>query len=185
MFRYLTLFVIIGIGSAGVLLTNGDFEQELSVGWLQFAQYQGASDSIDRATSFDPDPDYEVRVKKYCAGNMKLYQCTEIPTTDLEFSVYAKLYADVSSSSYWSAAAIILAYINNSNTVLGETRICYKTSSCPWSNSPTLHLIVVTDPNNWYNYSFNIADELTNLPGVNPSDIARIEVSLYSVSNAC
>ncbi len=185
--RYLALLLIVGISSAAVLITNGDFEQELDIGWMQTIQGELSLDTIDRATDYDPDPDYEVRVRKYDAAYAKVSQTVNIATTDLEFSVYTKLYAHeyTPAENYWATASVALSYLDNNNTVLGETRICYNSPHCPYTNSDVFHMIEVVDPNNWYDYSFNINDELTNLGGVNPSDIAKIEVALYDTTDGC
>ncbi|UCG93264.1 MAG: hypothetical protein JSV97_06090 [candidate division WOR-3 bacterium] len=187
MYKYLALFLIIGISNAGVLLTNGDFEQELDIGWTQRIQGSNSYDTLNRATGYDPDPDYEVKVRKYDAAYMKLYQTVNIPTTDLEFSVNANLYAYEydPADTFWASASVTLFYLDNDNNVLGQTRICYNSPHCPYTNSDFFHMIEATSPNNWHNYSFNIDDELVELPGVNPADIAKIEVALYDTTNGC
>jgi hypothetical protein len=89
MHKYLVLFLIIGISNAGVLLTNGDFEEPLATGWFQGSSGSGFM-TIVRETYYDPDPDYEVFVHKGDeTGSIKLFQTVVIPTTDLEFSVNA------------------------------------------------------------------------------------------------
>ena len=185
--KYLVLLLFIGVGSAGVLMTNGTFEQALTVGWSQAIGTPLSSDTIDRQIYFDPDADYEARVKKYDATHAILYQTVNIPTTDLNFSVNAKLYAyeDNSTTSYWAAAAVILRYLDNSNNLLGETRIAYKSPHCPWTNSNTVHIITVTNPNNWSNYSFNIDSELSNLPLLNPRNIKKIQIALLDTTDGC
>jgi len=187
MFKYMVPFLVIGISSAGPLLTNGDFEQTLDTAWTQTAYYPTYLDTIDRATGFHPDLDYEVRVKKYDYAYARLSQTVDIWTTDLEFSVDAKLYAYeyTSTASYWATASIVLAYRNVNGGLLGQTRICYNTPHCPYTNSSTFHMRLAPDPNNWYTYSFNINDELDSLPGVNPADVAKIEVALYDTTNGC
>jgi len=184
MVKYLTALIIVlfGSGYAGVLITNGDFEEPLTTGWHQAAG--GSYCYVDRATNYDPDADYEAsaRVDSLSGGGVAvLYQEVAIPTTDLEFSVNAKLFAwDNNADTLCCAgAAVIITYIDGSGTSLGETKICRFTDPFNWSNSSTCHLIISPDTN-WHNYSFNINDELTNLPGVNPADIKKIKVSLYA-----
>lgn len=181
------LLLTISIGFSGRLLTNGDFEQPLNVGWSSAFGLQNTSDTIDRQTYFDFDPDYEVRVKKYDEIYAKLYQTVNIPTTDLDFSVTAKLYAleYTPTATYWAAAAICLRYLDANGNQLGETRIAYKTPHSPWTSTSTIHLINVTDPNNWYNYSFNLNNELANLPGVNPTQIRKVQIALLDTTNGC
>ncbi len=178
--KYIIVMVIIaGLMFAENLLVNGDFEAPITTGW-QSAQ-SGSNVTIDRATTYDPDPDYEAQSKKgYGSGYAKLYQVVDVATTDLLFTIDALLYAydNNADTSCWAAAAVIISYKNSVNTVLGETRICSYTTPCSWQSTSTCHLIHA--PNNvWQNHSFNIDDELTNLPGVNPAQISKIEVSLY------
>lgn len=187
MYRCMMLFLVIGISNAGVLLTNGDFEQTLDIGWTDTIAWQTSIDTIDRGTGFDPDADYEARVKKYDYAYAILSQTVGVWTTDLEFSVTAKLYAHEYDplDAYWATAGIVLSYLDESDSVLGQTRICYNTPHCPYMNSSTFHMRLAPDTSNWYSYSFSIDDELDSLAGVNPADIAKIEVALYDTTSGC
>lgn len=182
MHRYLTLLLLATLGSASVLITNGDFEELLTVGWSM--TMNGANTSISRQTGFDPDPDYEASVYKGTGdGYTELYQMAYIPTTDLEFSVSLKVYASSNSTTCWAAGAFVISYLNDTGDVLGESIIYYASSACTWTNTPTRHLIPAAD-SNWHDYSFNINSELSNLSGVNPVNIACIEVSLYGIADS-
>lgn len=188
MSRYLLLLLILfAISNAGRLLTNGDFEYPLSTGWYSIFGLANTYDTIDRQTYFHPDPDYEVRVKKYDAVYAKLSQTVNVPTTNLQFGVSAKLYALEynPSATYWAAAAVCLRYLDANGNQLGETRIAHMSPHCPWTNTNTVHIIPVTDPNNWYDYRFNVNNELANLPGVNPSQIRKIQVALLDTTDGC
>jgi hypothetical protein len=182
MHRYLALLLLAVFGSASVLITNGDFEQDLNTGWDQ--TLSGASASILRGTTYDPDPDYEAYAYKGTGdGYAKLYQTAYIPTTDLEFSIWVKLIASSNSTTCWAGAAFVITYMDDSGDMLGETMICRATSASTWSNSPTRHLITAADTF-WHEYSFNIDTELQNLSGINAADVARIEVSLYGFADS-
>ncbi len=187
MCKYLVLFYIIGFTQASVLLTNGDFEQVLDSGWTDKIAGASTLDTIDRQTHFHPDVDYEARVKKYDDAYAKLFQTVDIPTTDLEFSVYTKLYAYEYNpiGVNWITAAVVLAYLDENDSLLGQTRICYNSPRCPYTNTPTFHMIPHPDPSSWSTYSFNIDDELRNLSDVTPSDIAKITVALFDTTNGC
>jgi hypothetical protein len=177
--RYFMLLLLVTFGSASVLITNGDFEDELSTGWSQLMSGTGVM-AITRNTTYDPDPDYEVMAHKGDGtGCTELYQITHIPTTDLEFSVNAKLYVFGTSSECWSGAALSISYLDASDSLLGWSRICARTVACPWVNNNSCHVIQAADTS-WHNYAFNIDDELTNLPGINGADIAKIQVSLIA-----
>ena len=179
MHKYLALFLIIGISNAGVLLTNGDFEEPFETGWFQGSSGSGVM-TIVRATNYDPDPDYEVFVHKGDeTGSIKLFQTVVIPTTDLEFSVNAKLIVYGTSAQCWSGAGVCIWYLDASNVVLGSSKICARTVACPWQSNNSCHVIAATDTL-WNNYAFNIDDELVNVPAVNGSDVAKIQVSLLA-----
>lgn len=179
MHKYIILFVLVSLGSASVLLTNGDFELPLTTGWQQVEG--GSYSEINRATTYDPDPDYEAYAKDQYGNYAKLWQTVNIPTTDLEFAVNAKLYAydNNQDTLCWAGAAITISYLDASGLLLGKTMICRYTTPCPWANSSTCHLIIAPNTN-WNFYSFNINSELGNLPGVNPTDVEKIEVALYA-----
>lgn len=182
----IVILIFAGLIFADNLLTNGDFEQELDVGWQQSMTANGV---IDRATTYDPDQDYEAKVYQYeSSGYTTLYQEIGILSVDLpvtEFSCKAKMNAYSTIPSDWAAAAVIVSYMNESSTVLGETRITYKTVGCPWTNTSTMHVISVADVS-WQDFSFNLNDELTtNLPGVNPAEVVKIKIALYDTLIWC
>lgn len=189
-------FIFAGLMVAGTaavvdaheLVVNGDFELDIATGWT-IDSIEGMTpyyDTLDRGVDFDSDPDFEARVKKYDSAHARLSQLFDVSTTNLDFAIAVKLYAVEynPAGTYFAAAAVVLSYMNDSGAVLGETRICYKTSHCIWANTATLHLIEVPD-SNWNVYAFNVNDELTNLPGVNPPDIAKVKVALFDTTDGC
>jgi hypothetical protein len=167
--------------SAFNLLINGDFELPLATGWSTIA---GDSVTIDRGTFYDPDPDFEAHIAQTTStGEGALVQAIDLPGVDTEFS--ARMTCDASATfSAWAAAGIRLVYQTQWGIGLGETRIVACTRDCPWVSGPTMHLISAPE-NYWFEYSFNIAAELTNLPGVDPSCVRRIEVRVMTAMNNC
>ena len=164
------------------LIANGDFEEPLTTGWESVTS--GSNIIINRAINYDPDPDYEAYVYKGTgSGYARLYQIVDAPTTDLDFAVNTKLYAYATATA-WSGAAVVISYLDEQSSLLGETYICDRSTYCPWANTPTCHIIPAPD-SLWHNYGFNIDDELTNLSGVNPSDIKKIQISLYCQTYWC
>lgn len=166
------------------LLINGDFEQDLSIGWQRDSV--GSYIYIDRATTYDGDPNYEAKVHKDYAGTgiAALHQTVDVPSTDLTFTCNAKVWAydNDADTLTWAGAAVKIMYLNSSGTLLGETRICDFTAPGTWQNSSTRHLIMVSD-SFWHNYALNIDDEITNnLPGVNPAQVAKIKVALFDTT---
>jgi hypothetical protein len=177
------MFFAAATGASAVeLLTNGTFEQDLSIGWLTYTY--GSLDTVTRGTGYEADPDYELCVyRDYGSGYCQASQTVDVSTTDLAFSVKARLWAydNDADTLCWAASAIQIFYLNLSDVVLGETRICYKTAPCPWSSNTTLHIINAND-DLWHTYSFNINTELANLPGVTPSAVKKIRVAAYDTT---
>ncbi|KPK64697.1 hypothetical protein AMJ83_00405 [candidate division WOR_3 bacterium SM23_42] len=171
------MLIFAGVVFAANMLTNGDFEQDLSVGWDQTIAGIG---TITRGTTYYPDPDYEAYVYKADGnGFVTLFQAVDVEHTDLVFSVDAKLYIFATSSQCWAGAAVCVSYLNASDAVLGWTRICTFSIACPWYSNDTCHVIEAPDTS-WHSYTFNIEDELQSLPGITPSEIAKIEVALLA-----
>ena len=175
--RLLILVLMIGIGAASNYIDNGDFEQALSVGWAQTAA--GGGTTINRGTNYQPDPDYEVYLYKGTGttGYARLWQTADVPTCQLDVSFDAKLYAWDNHTGAWAGAAVIIAYLDDANTQLGETRIAMMSPQNPWANSADCHIISVND-SLWHTYNFNIGDELNNVPAVDPDEVTKIQITL-------
>ncbi len=164
------------------LAVNGGFEEPLASGWRQ--ETQGSAWTIDRATTYDPDPDYEASVRQNTgSGSARLCQDVVLPSTDVEFSVRARIQATATATA-WAGAAVVLSYLDQLGSPLGETYICVKTLYCPWTDTPTTHLIFAP-VNTWHDCAFNLADELANLPGVSPAAIHSVQVSLLVRAADC
>jgi hypothetical protein len=171
----LLVTLVLGLAAGQELLINGDFEQELTVGWAQ-AESGVGTHTINRDTSYHPDPDYEAYTYQYDnPGWARLSQAVSVPGVNLLLSFWGSFEEVGGSSSCWPAACICVNYLDAGNAVLGETRYFYSTYA-NWVPSPTLSLIRITDPA-WNQYTLNIVEELSqNLPGVNPADVAKVEV---------
>ncbi|UCG29218.1 MAG: hypothetical protein JSV53_06750 [candidate division WOR-3 bacterium] len=186
--RYcLVLAVIVGLCGATNYITNGDFEQPLSPGWFQSSY--GTDVTITRGTAYHPDPDNEVYLYKYGTGTTGmghaiLYQTTDIPTTNINVSFDAAMYAWDNYPGIWAASAVIVGYLDSDGALLGETRVTNMTDECPWVNGATMHLLPVTD-DDWHSYSFNIDDELMYLPGVDPEQVSKVKVTLMDTMISC
>jgi hypothetical protein len=159
-------------------LINGDFEQELTLGWTRNVSALSYADEINRITDLDSDDDYELIIEKINPGHIKLLQTVDILSADLQFSVNANLRAIEynPNASYWAAAAVCLRYLNTKDDLLGETRITHKSPHCPWQATSRLHIIDTPEADLWHAYSFNINDELLNLSGVQANEVKKIQV---------
>ena len=92
--------VLVTAVSASEMLVNGDFEQELTVGWT-FTDSGTGTHTCDRATDYHPDPDYEAQTYQYDnPGWARLGQTVDVPSPLLALSFWAKFeYSGGSSSS--------------------------------------------------------------------------------------
>jgi hypothetical protein len=168
--------------SLGVeLLENGDFEQPLSDGWTQ--ETQGVNYTFQRSTTFDPDPDYEVYVRKYLMGHALLKQTVPVSSVNILFKADAQFvnYCESNPYGYFAASAVRIQYENSAGNVLGESRIYRGTALCNWVNTSTLHLIQALNTS-WNSYEILLEDEMAYLPGVDSKEISQITVSIYAYS---
>jgi hypothetical protein len=175
----LLLPLLLGFAAGQELLTNGDFEQDLTVGWTRVDTGYGTHDAA-RDTTYHPDPDYEAFVYQYDnPGVTQLVQYVDAPGTVMTFSFWAKFEEGGGSSSCWPAGCVSIYYCDAANTILGETRFFYSTYA-NWTPSPTLSLHQTTTAD-WTQYTLDVAEELSqNLGGVNPDDVARIGVAVVA-----
>ncbi len=185
-FGVMVLLVVALPVVAADLITNGNFEQDLSIGWEQDEKiHYNVSKCEISSDDYNSDGDKEAYTYTYLGYHATLYQTVSMQSQDVLFSASAKLYPSKGVGGYWAVSAIRIYYLDSSENTLGETRIYATSGTCPWSNSSTVHLIKVSDTG-WHDYSFNIQDELANLSGVNPSNIAKLKVALYCyVDKAC
>ena len=186
----LVIALLLGATALGrELVRNGNFELPPDSSWQTYV-WGDFSDTgnchLWYRHDLQPDRDFEVMIHKMLHQGMKLSQKVEIPGLDLGFSASCRLWAKTERESLFAAGCIALEYLNESDSVLGETRIYAATSGCDWESSPVLHLIRVSDSMNWYDYRFNIGSELDNLPGVNRDSVAAVNVYLMAyVLNNC
>jgi hypothetical protein len=172
----LTLLLALAFGQN--LLTNGDFEQDLSVGWTRDSSGYGYR-VVDRRADLQPDPDYEARCSLYSgAGSIALRQSVDVPHSYLGVSFHAKFDVYGTSSTCWPVAYVGIGYLDDANNLLGETRVYHHNTYCTWVPTGTLSLIEVTNPD-WTEYYVDVVQELSeHLPGVNPADIRKVRISL-------
>jgi len=179
----LLLLSLISIpASALELVTNPGFEEPLTVGWE--TEMVGSGNVATRATTYDPDGDYEARIYRGTgSGSIRLSQIVAIPNLDVDFAVNAKI-AAAATSTAWAAGAISITYLNGDGFKLGETRFFYGSTYCSWESSNTTHLIPVT-PNLWQELTLNLEEEMSNLPGVNPADVSKLKIAMYGLVTDC
>lgn len=174
------IFVLPLYAGAGELVTNGAFENDLPPAWQ--SETVGADSSVARDVGHDADPDYEVLVSKGTGnGHARLSQTIVIPSTDVDFSVNAKMQVSVSDGGPWAAAGVAIRYEDHFGNVVGSTMILGKTRLCPWEDSDTLHLIEAPDEE-WNSYDFSLDNELVNLAAIDPLSVRQLRISLFGLT---
>jgi len=173
----LSAFLTAGFGQQ--LVSNGGFEDGLD-GWTQ---QNSGSFFITCDTSFQTDPDYEVRVYKSLAGYARVRQTVELPSTLVRFSVSAKLRAAKGTNAgYYAYAAVVLYYLNAADSVLGKTMIVQRVGSFNPVSDSFQHIIEVVNVD-WQDHVFVLGDELASIPGVHNDSVAKVMISLESAGN--
>jgi len=164
------------------MLTNGDFEQDLNVGWTHLDSGSGTHE-VNRDASYEPDPDYEAYIYQYDnPGSTQLVQTVDIPCALMQFSFRGSFEESGGSSSCWPAACVCLVYYNAADAPLGETRYYYSTYA-NWTESPVLSLYRITDPA-WNEYTLDVQQELaTKLTGVDPAEVVKVGVNLMAYTS--
>jgi hypothetical protein len=179
----LSLFIA-APATAMELVANGAFEQELEPAWT--VETAGVAAFTVRATTLQPDPDYEVLVQKDSGnGHAKVYQTIVVPSVDLALSVTARFQsaADFGEAHPWAAAAVMIYYEDQFGGLQGTTCIGRLTGYCPWANTGTFHIIPAANEN-WNTYTLSIADELQNFPAAASDQVTRIRIVLAAVVGA-
>ena len=179
---FLLLGAAVGQATPLEFVVNGGFEQEIEIGWQQY--YEATNSSIGRNSDLDDDPDQELGLRfDNGIGEMAVWQRFAIANTDLDIATTIKARTSASGGA-WVAAGIRFGYLDRNLAVLGRTFIGRMSTDCPWYASPTLHLVTAAN-NQWEQYVFNLNDELANLPGVDPSEVAYLEVEVLSEAENC
>jgi hypothetical protein len=167
------------------LLTNGDFEQPLETGWTQTVNNAAGAGTFERTDTLgQPTPGYAARVRKDLAYYASLSQTVSVPGSDLELRLDGRLRIGGGSSTCWPVAAVILHYRDAAGTSLGNSRIYLHNQYCTWVSGDTQHLIDITTPDVWTEYSLDVRNEIAaNLPGINPDAVRKVTVDLFAYDN--
>jgi len=170
------------LGSPLQCVVNGDFEEELTIGWQQ--QIDCSSVVVMRTLYQDDDPDYELwTLVDNGIGEVSVWQRFPIPNLDLEITAAIKVLASGDGGA-WTVSGFGINYLDWNMDLLGKTFIGMMSNDCPWTESSTFHIIEITDFL-WHQFSFNLNDELVNLPDVAPQQIAYLEVEVLAVADNC
>jgi len=163
------------------MTVNGAFEEPVSTGWNQ--NITGSYMYLERSTGLDLDPDYEVRLyTNNGSGDATLWQRLPLPSTATVFS------ADLRSSARdgngaWCAAGLRIRYLDAFGAILGQSFLGSLSPACPWTGDGAFHVVEVGEE--WQTLSFVIADELANLPDVDPAMVRQLEAALVVSAANC
>lgn len=177
----LPIILVLAFGFGQNLLTNGNFDQPLDVGWTRSTGGSGYV-TIARDT-FWPGTGYQAFDSLYSGpGWGKLGQTVDVPGITLMLSFWAKFDAYGTSTTCWPAGCINVGYYDDMSNLLGQTRFYYSNQYCTWTPTSTFSLINITNPD-WNRYTLDIAQELSSkLPGINPGAVSKVEVALYDTT---
>ena len=169
--------------AAQELLTNGDFEQALDVGWQDTVVLLAGTFSFERCDTMGATG-CGARVVKGLASFAALTQQVNVPGANLVLNFDGRFRIGGGSSTCWPVAALIVRYQSSAGRELGNTKFVLHNEYCTWGNSDTAHLIEIAAPGEWHPHQLDIAQELNDyLPGVSPADVAQLRVEIYAYDN--
>ncbi|MEO0094229.1 MAG: hypothetical protein ABIK67_08265 [candidate division WOR-3 bacterium] len=164
---------LIANGSSNSLI-NGDFEQDLKVGWqISTKDYDGSS-KIKRVKVKD---NYYAKVEKIWCGYAELFQIIQLTNLDQDLSVRLRLNANSNRDGYSALAAFILSFLDEEDKTLARIRIAYSTKVL--TNTPMEYNYSAL-PNKWQTNTINLREELKHFPKIDFKKIAKLKISLYA-----
>ena len=165
------------------LVINGDFEQALGVEWVTKGNL--SINDFDKS-----DPDMEVKLSFLVDNhNVFIYLKQRIDITGFQpqfitFSCNAHLVANNYNVALYSAAAVIVSYLDKYGNRVADTKIAYidtlpeySQKTC-WPNDTLQNVSFIPFSVSFNNYSFNIEDELVSIGLSNTDTIQFIEIAL-------
>jgi len=177
----LGLWSLPALSSELELTANGDFELVLDEGWE--LEVEGDELYFERATDLDGDPDYEVRL--HCEdshGRIELMQTCFLPSLDTVLSADLRTSA-TDAFGAWSAAGLMIRYLDEFGLQLGRTFVGSRSQNCPWEPAGDFDLIRGSDQ--WSQYNYVISDLLAGLPAVDPQRVKQLEVAVVLSAANC
>jgi len=181
------LSLLAGFGLPAVaqeLLVNGDFEQDLSVGWSYAVDSLAGSWLFERTDTLGQSSGFAGRVEKSLAAYAALTQQVTVPNQHLVLSFDARFRIGGGSSTCWPVASVIVRYLDAAGTELGNSKFILHNEFCTWANWDTAHLIEIENPEVWANHELDIAQEIYDkLPGVNAWSVAQVRLEIQAYDN--
>lgn len=162
-------------------ISNGDFEQDHTIGWTTGGRLQG-TDVVERVTDGDADGDYEIRLYHYDFTEINLSQTITVSTLDVALSFDAKLrgWSSSNAQNWYGAGAVDIIYLNGSDSVLAIYRMGDITPGYGKADTPSLYTDYISDEI-WHSYSINLLDEYNlHFSGFQTSDVTQIKILLWA-----
>jgi len=168
------LILACGVSAQANLLTNGDFEQDLSVGWT----VTGTGLFGHARREFDVDRQSNVLhvYRKLTGSKATVTQTVQLdrPVTECVFSGDAKLRGSDNWIFGWGAAQILLAYLDGAGTHLGSTTILGRVPNFG-PGDDTFHIIYAPN-DDWNSYSIPFDTEFNEHLSIDPTQVSSIKV---------
>jgi hypothetical protein len=160
------------------VLLNGDFEQELNIGWQTSSNdYTGSSE----ITRNQVEKNHYAHLIKDLCGYAELSQIINLDNLNQDLSARLNLNATSNRAGYNATAAFILSFLDKENKVLAETQIAYSTDQL--TNTPVPYSYPAK-PAEWKTYTLNLKDELDkHFSKVDVSKIKKLKITLSAYND--
>jgi hypothetical protein len=155
-------------------IINGEFEEELAIGWQKVNKDYVGYNSIKL---LGINKNNYANVKKVMCGYAELFQIIKLDNLNQNLSVRLNLNAYANRQGYTATSAFTIAFLDEENNVIAETRIAY--SPAGLSNTPTLYHHQVKSKE-WKNHTINLKQEIDRFSKIDPSQIVKLKIALYA-----
>lgn len=160
------------------VLLNGDFEEELSIGWQISSKDYAGSSEINRDKI---EKNHFAHLQKDWGGYAELSQILKLDNLNQNLSFRLNLNATSNREGYSATSAFILGFLDKNNKITSEIRIAYSTSQL--TNSSILYNYP-TKPAEWKVYTLNLKDELDkHFSKIDVSKIKKLKITLSAYNN--
>jgi hypothetical protein len=160
------------------ILHNGDFEQELNIGWQTSSDDYSGSSEITRDQI---EKNHYAHLIKDLCGYAELSQIINLVNLNQNISVRLNLNATSNRAGYTATAAFILSFLDKENKVLAETQIAYSTDQL--TNTPVPYSYPAK-PSEWETHTLNLKDELDkHFSKIDVSKIKKLKITLSAYNN--
>jgi hypothetical protein len=178
------LLLALGAAQADNLLSNGDFEQPLAVGWTEDVYSLAGTHRFERSDTFGQQtPGQAAKAYKYLAYYASLSQTVDVPGADVQLSFDGRFVITGGSSTCWPVSAVFVHYLDMAGSPLGRTVFYLPSQYCDWVESDSVHFELM-NAGVWEEHVLQVAEEIRdNLPAVDAADVRKIKVEMFAYDN--